>query len=83
MTKSIIVADLYDAYKNPCAELVAEASKYDCKINLVSGNKTINAKSFLGVMALEPGEGMKLDIITEGFDAQKALDAMEKYLTCS
>ena len=83
MTKSIIVADLYGKYKNPIAELVAEAGKFDaCRINLISGSRTINAKSFLGVLALEPSEGMAVDIMVEGPDAETALNAMEVYLTC-
>ena len=66
----------------PIALLVQEASQYASRIYIQMGDKQINAKSIMGIMAFNPSDGMSVDIVTEGADEEAALDAIEKFLVC-
>lgn len=80
--KKIVVSDVSKGHDNPIAELVQVACQFDSNIILESGNRRINAKSIMGIMAFNPTEGMSLDIVTEGNDEKEALAAIEKFLVC-
>ena len=66
----------------PIALLVQKASQYASKVYIQTGGKKINAKSIMGIMAFNPSNGMKVNIVANGEDEAEALDAMEKFLVC-
>ena len=80
--KNVVVSDVSKGHDNPIAELVQVACQFDSNIMLESENRSINAKSIMGIMAFNPTEGMSIDIVTEGDDEQEALAAIEKFLVC-
>ena len=80
--KEIIVSNVSEQHKNPIAELVQVACRFDSNITLESNNRKINAKSIMGIMAFNPSSGMKVDIVAEGSDEEESLVAMEKFLVC-
>lgn len=80
--KSIVVTKVSEGHDNPIAELVQVACKFDSEITLESENRKINAKSIMGIMAFNPSNGMKVNIVANGEDEAEALDAMEKFLVC-
>ena len=51
MTELVKVADIDKTHKNPIAELVQIACKYDSHIEIEGEGKNINAKSLMGIMA--------------------------------
>lgn len=64
----------------PAAMLVQVASQYDSNIYVKDGEKSVNAKSIMGMMTLCLKEGEKVMIMAEGNDEQEAIDGIEKYL---
>ena len=64
----------------PLAELVAKANEFSSKIMISMDNKTVNAKSIMGVMGLGIEVGKDLLIEAEGNDAEEAIEAMAKFL---
>ena len=83
MTKRSITVRLEDGLDaRPVALLVQEASKYESNIYFEVDDKRINAKSIMGIMAFNPSNGMKVNIVANGEDEAEALDAMEKFLVC-
>ena len=80
--KSVIVSNVVEGHDNPIAELVQLACSFDSEITLESENRSINAKSIMGIMAFNPVEGMSLDIVANGDDESVAVEAMEKFLVC-
>ena len=73
--KEIVVSDVEKEHDNPIAELVQVACKFDSEIILESN-------SIMGIMAFNPSNGMKVNIVANGEDEAEALDAMEKFLVC-
>ena len=66
----------------PAAMLVQVASQYNCSIYLENGDKSVNAKSIMGMMALTLDQGMQVTIYADGKDENAAVEEMESYLTC-
>ena len=81
--KEIVVSDVSREHENPIAELVQVACQFDSNIVLENDNRKINAKSIMGIMAVNPTRGMTVNIVADGSDEQEALVAMEKFLVCS
>ena len=65
----------------PLAELVALAGNYSGKITITMDDKTINAKSIMGVMGLGLAMGKKIVVEADGEDAKEAIEAIEKFLS--
>ena len=57
----------------PIAMLVQVASKYQSKINICQGTKTVNAKSIMGMMTLGLASGQQLEIAIDGEDEDMAI----------
>ena len=81
MNKEITVtsASVYDA--RSLAELVGIANEYSCRISIVMDNRSINAKSIMGVMGLGLDQGKVITIEAEGNDAAEVITALEKFLS--
>lgn len=80
--KKVVISNVSEEHNNPIAELVQVACRFDSEIILESDNRRINAKSIMGIMALNPSKGMTVNIVAEGKDEDEALSAMEKFLVC-
>lgn len=65
----------------PVAMLVQVASQFDSSIYLETGTKKVNAKSIMGMMSLGLDIGEKVNVIVDGSDEEKALKALEDYLS--
>ncbi len=50
----------------PVAELVQVASRYESSIHIEAGSTKVNAKSIMGMMALDLDNGQSLTVIAEG-----------------
>lgn len=62
------------------AKFVTLASSYNCDIQLVRNQRTVNGKSIMGVMMLAAAKGSTVKIITNGPDEQEALDDLEELI---
>lgn len=65
----------------PVALLVQEASRYESKIYIMSGDKKVNAKSIMGMMTLGLANGEQLTVTAEGTDEEQAIEGLEKFLS--
>ena len=78
--KSIVVSNVSEGHDNPIAELVQTACQFESHIDFSSDGKNINAKSLMGIMAFGLRDGMSVTISAEGNDADKAVEAIKKFL---
>lgn len=82
MEKRNIRVKLHNGLKaRHIALLVQEASKYESKIYLQSGERKVNAKSIMGMMTLGMDISDELEVSADGVDEQKALDGIERFLS--
>ena len=78
MVQSVVVANIDKAYNNPVAELVQTACKFESHITVQTDGKFINAKSLFGLR-----EGMEIEVSVEGTDETAAVEAIQKFLSCT
>ena len=81
MKKEITVNSNLVFEARPLAELVALAGNYSGKITITMDEKTINAKSIMGVMGLGLDMGKKSVVEADGEDAKEAIAAIENFLS--
>lgn len=67
----------------PIALLVQEASQYASKVYIKVEDKSINAKSIMGMMSLSLSEGEEVTIFTEGEDEEKAAEGIRTFFMTS
>ncbi|MCR5797115.1 HPr family phosphocarrier protein [Eubacterium xylanophilum] len=64
----------------PIAKLVQIASQYQSKVCIKQENKTVNAKSIMGMMTLGLVYGQTIDIEVDGEDESDAMQGIETFL---
>lgn len=64
----------------PIALLVQEANQYSSTVYIEVENKKVNAKSIMGMMSLQLGNGEKLTVIADGDDEADAIQGVENFL---
>ena len=84
MSKKEIVIQLSNGLEaRPVAMLVQVASQFDSEIHVIIGQRTVNAKSIMGMMTLGLAAGEKIIVTSDGADEEKAVSEIEKYLSCA
>jgi phosphocarrier protein HPr len=58
------------------AAFVKTAEQFDAEINVTKGGQTVNGGSIMGLMMLGAGAGSTILIVTEGPEAEEALEAL-------
>ncbi|MCI9076503.1 MAG: HPr family phosphocarrier protein [Dorea sp.] len=64
----------------PIALLVQEANQYASTVYIEVENKKINAKSIMGMMSLQLGNGEELTVVADGEDEEDAIQGVENFL---
>lgn len=78
--KSIVINMNKKESDRPVAMLVQIASKYESKVLILQGNKTVNAKSIMGMMSFDFANGDSVEVQAEGADADMAVEELANYL---
>ena len=82
MKKQVVTIEIASGLEaRPVAMLVQVASQYDSEIYIMRDNKTVNAKSIMGMMTLGLDMGDSIEVSTNGTDEEKAMEAIVEYLS--
>ncbi len=81
MEKEIAVktASVYDP--RSLAELVGIANEYVSRVTISMENRSVNAKSIMGVMGLGLDQGKVITIEAQGNDEEEVIHALEEFLS--
>lgn len=80
MEKTILIKSTAGLHAQLAAKIVQVASKYDVDVRLIYSDKTIDAKSILGLMSLAVPQGENVKLIASGDKANEAIIDIEKVL---
>jgi len=78
--RTITIINKLGLHARASAKIVATASRYESKIEIIRNDKTVNAKSIMGVMMLAASKGAEIEIITDGSDELEAINAIEQLI---
>lgn len=65
-------------HARPAALFVQTANQYECEIDVIKDDNTVNGKSIMGIMTLAAEAGSMVTVQARGADAGEALDAIQK-----
>ncbi len=69
-----------DLEARTAAMFVQTASKFTSSIKLQSDNRTVNAKSIMGIISLGISNGQDVTIFADGSDEKQAASELESFL---
>ncbi|GAB5381512.1 MAG: HPr family phosphocarrier protein [Aliiglaciecola sp.] len=78
--KQILIVNKLGLHARAATQLVQLANRFDAQVTLKQGEKSASANSVLGLMMLESSQGKQVTVISEGKDAEPALEAIEKLI---
>ena len=81
ITKKIRIQIKNGLEARPVAVLVQVASQFNSSIYVECGNKKVNAKSIMGMMALGLDAGEEVVVSADGDDESNAMADIEKFLS--
>ena len=76
MEKTFIIKSPSGLHARPAAMLVQKASSFPCDISLVKGEKKVNAKSIMSLLALGIEANEAVVVITQGEKEAEAMQAI-------
>lgn len=81
MRKEIMIktTSVYDP--RALAELVGIANEYTSSVVLIMDNRSVNAKSIMGIMGLGLDQGKVITIEANGNDEEEVVSALEEFLS--
>jgi len=77
--KTVTVINRAGVHARPAALLVQTAKDFQCEIYLERDDDRINGKSIMGIITLGAAYGMKIKIIADGPDEEKAVEDMARH----
>ena len=79
-TRKIEITNQHGLHARACARIVQVASRFRCKVSLVSGVRRASAQSIVGVMLLAAAVGTTIVVETDGPDEMAAMTAIVSLL---
>ncbi|MDE0132189.1 MAG: HPr family phosphocarrier protein [bacterium] len=73
MQVEITITNPAGLHARPAAEFVKRAKASPSEIKVTSGEKTVNAKSMLGILKLGATEGTTISVEVDGDDADQVI----------
>ncbi len=73
---TVTLPDDVDLHARPAAEFVRTAMRFSSEVWVSSGEREVDAKSLLSILALGAKRGTSVRLRAEGEDAHAALDAL-------
>ena len=81
LEKEIVIINPQGLHARPAAMFVQLATKYDSQVTIEKGKEIVNGKSIMGILMLGVQKGTTLKVITDGEDAQIALEELCNFLS--
>ncbi|MAZ78145.1 MAG: phosphocarrier protein HPr [Legionellaceae bacterium] len=78
--KLLTIQNKLGLHARASAKLVDLASGFASEVMIEKDEKTVNAKSIMGLMMLAAAQNTQLKFITKGEDEQEAMEAIETLL---
>ena len=80
VTAQVGLPDNVDLHARPAAEFVRTAMRFSATVWVAAGEREVDAKSLLSILALGAEHGTTLHLRAEGVDAAAAIGALVSYV---
>jgi phosphocarrier protein len=76
LEKEFTITNKNGMHARPAAQFVKQASQFKCEILVEKDDEQVNGKSIMGLMMLAASRGESIKIITDGADAELAMEKL-------
>jgi phosphocarrier protein len=76
LIRHLLISNKRGLHARAAAKLVTTAEQYGAAIDVAKDGQTVSARSIMGLMMLGAGQGSKVLVSAEGWDAKEAIDAV-------
>ena len=81
LQRTVSVVHTQGLHARPAALFVKLASRFESRITVKKGRKSVDGKSIMGLLTLAAHCGSRVSIVINGPDAQEALEQLCQLLT--
>ncbi len=74
--RTVIVVNESGLHFRPADLIVRAANRFQCQIELEKEGQTVDCRSIMGILMLGAGQGVQLQLRTNGIDAVEAADCL-------
>lgn len=76
ITRTLTICNKRGLHARAAAKFVTLAERFGASVDVVKDGQNVSARSIMGLMMLGAGQGSKIELRAEGWDAKEALDAL-------
>jgi phosphocarrier protein HPr len=76
LVRHLVISNRRGLHARAAAKLVTTAEQFGASIDVVKDGQIVSARSIMGLMMLGAGQGSKIMVSAEGWDAKEAIDAV-------
>jgi phosphocarrier protein HPr len=76
LVRHLLIHNKRGLHARAAAKLVTAAERFGATIDVAKDGQTVSARSIMGLMMLGAGQGSKVTVSAEGWDAKEAIDAV-------
>ncbi len=76
LVRHLVISNKRGLHARAAAKLVTTAEQFGASIDVAKDGQSVSARSIMGLMMLGAGQGSKVLVSAEGWDAKEAIDAV-------
>ena len=76
LTRHLLIVNKRGLHARAAAKLVTAAEQFGAEISVVKDGQAVSARSIMGLMMLGAGQGSKVTVSAEGWDAKEAMETV-------
>ena len=76
LVRHLTITNKRGLHARAAAKLVTTAEQFGATVDVAKDGQTVSARSIMGLMMLGAGQGSKVTVSAEGWDAKEAIDAV-------
>ena len=80
MTQDVTIKNSVGLHARPATFFIQKANSYKSSIWVEKDDRSVNAKSLLGVLSLGSVNGMTITLVADGPDEREALDGLKELI---
>lgn len=76
LTRTVVIRNRRGLHARAAAKFVSLAERFGASVDILKDGQTVSSRSIMGLMMLGAGQGSRIEMRAEGWDAKEALEAL-------
>lgn len=81
LKRTVTVIHRQGLHARPAALFVQLANRFQSRVTVKKGRKSVDGKSIMGLLILAANHGARISLVVDGPDAREALEHLSRLLT--